>query len=79
MRDVLTHDPFVITAVAACGTAPILLLTLPAEDSRTGGQAPHFDDDECGQAVLALLLAAIVFFGITRCGTWRLSRCASAS
>jgi hypothetical protein len=30
MRDVLTHDPFVITAVAACGTAPILLFTLPA-------------------------------------------------
>jgi MFS family permease len=67
MRDVLTHDPFVITAVAACGTAPILLLTLPA-----GGLADRVDKrrtlmmTNAASAVLALLLAAIVFFGITQ-------------
>jgi MFS family permease len=67
MRDVLTHDPFVITAVAACGTAPILLLTLPA-----GVLADRVDKrrtlmmTNSASAFLALLLAIIVFFGWTQ-------------
>jgi MFS family permease len=61
----LTHDPFTITVVAACGTVPILLLTLPA-----GVIADRVDKRRTliftngASAFFALVLSMLVFLRI---------------
>ena len=61
----LTHDPFLITLVAACATAPMLLFTLPA-----GVLADRVDKrraliiTNATSAMLALALAILVFLNV---------------
>jgi len=63
----LTPNPFLISVVAACGSAPILLFTLPA-----GVVADRVDKRRALillnflAAILALLLAALVFFQVAQ-------------
>ena len=68
VRD-LTSSPFLLTLVAACGTAPILIFTLPA-----GVVADRVDKrralfvTNAAAAIFSLILAALVYFRVASVG-----------